>query len=229
MKAAQFKESINPDNVHYAKSKLVIAENTNNKGGGSIYDFRDLLKIGDLCRNSNLKYHLDGARLFNALVETGESPEEYGKIFDSISICFSKGLGAPVGSVLIGDQEFITRARRVRKVFGGSMRQSGYLAAAAIYAIEHNIPLLREDHRRASELGNFLAHLSYVADMVPVQSNMVIFRLHNRYPLEKFMMDARKKGILFLGFGPQTIRMVTHLDFNDKLLQKTIEILESLE
>jgi threonine aldolase len=229
MKALQVKDCINPDNVHYAKTRLVVAENTCNKGGGSIYNIEDLKEIGEFCKQTKLKYHLDGARLFNALVETGESPKDYGNIFDSISICFSKGLGAPVGSALLGDQDFISRARRVRKVFGGSMRQSGYLAAAAIYALQNNIPLLKDDHRRAKELGNFLHHLHYISDILPVQSNMVIFKLQDRYPVESFIQDARQKGLLFLGFGPQTVRMVTHLDFNDKMLQETYEILGSLE
>ena len=229
MKAFQVREYINPDNVHYARTSLVVAENTNNKGGGSIYDFNDLIDISRVCDQNHLKYHLDGARLFNALIETDESPEEYGKLFDSISICFSKGLGAPVGSVLIGDQEFIKKARRIRKVFGGGMRQSGYLAAAAIYAVRNNIPKLKKDNRRAIKIGQFLPHLSYVSDILPVQSNMIIFKLQDSFPLEDFINHCHDKGLWILGFGPQTVRMVTHLDFDDLQLEKALEILSSLD
>ena len=176
MKPGHILENINPDNIHYARTSLVVAENTSNKGGGSIYEFKDLEMMAAVSHQHNLRFHLDGARLFNALVETGERTEDYGKIFDSLSICFSKGLGAPVGSILIGDQEFILKARRIRKVFGGGMRQSGYLAAAAIYALKHNIERLREDHRRAKDLGSFLTTLNFVKDVMPVQTNIIIFK-----------------------------------------------------
>jgi len=229
MKAWQVKQCINPDNVHNPRTSLVVAENTSNKGGGSIYDLKDLQEISQLCRQHSLKFHLDGARLFNAMVETGESPADFGNIFDSISICFSKGLGAPVGSVLIGNKEFITRARRIRKVFGGGMRQSGYLAAAAIFAVRHNIPLLKDDHRRAKAIGEFLTHLNFVEEVLPVQTNIVIFRLKDLMSSDDFFRLTQERGLWCVGFGPQTIRMVTHLDFTEEMLQHTFSILKELD
>jgi threonine aldolase len=228
MKPDQINENINPDNVHYPKTRLVVAENTSNKGGGSIYAISDLIQISKICRENDLFFHLDGCRLFNALVETGEKTEDYGKIFDSISICFSKGLGAPVGSILIGSKDFIYKARRIRKIFGGGMRQVGYLAAAAIYAVENNVQRLKDDHRRAKELGSFLKSLSYVREVIPVQTNIIIFRLNEKYKQDDFLRLLGEKGLLAVGFGPQQIRMVTHLDFTEKMLSNTIEILKEL-
>jgi len=228
MKPGHILENINPDNIHYARTSLVVAENTSNKGGGSIYEFKDLEMMAAVSHQHNLRFHLDGARLFNALVETGERTEDYGKIFDSLSICFSKGLGAPVGSILIGDQEFILKARRIRKVFGGGMRQSGYLAAAAIYALKHNIDRLREDHRRAKDLGSFLTTLNFVKDVMPVETNIIIFSLNDKYSQADFLRLLNEKGLWAVGFGFQKVRMVTHLDFNDEMLSRTYEILEKL-
>jgi threonine aldolase len=229
MKAHHILENINPDNIHYPVTSLVVAENTNNKGGGSIYDFKDLKEIGIACRDHGLKFHLDGARLFNALAETSETPEDYGRTFDSISVCFSKGLGAPVGSVLLGSKDFIRKGRRIRKVFGGGMRQAGLLAAAAGYAIDHNIPRLKEDHRRAKELGQFLPHLSYVSDILPIQTNIIIFTLADTMPRDEFLRQVKEKGLWIVDFGPQKIRMVTHMDFTDEMLKRTLEILGDLD
>ncbi len=230
MKAEQVEASINPpENVHYPYTRLVVAENTANKGGGSIYRIGELKAIGEVCRRHDLKYHLDGARIFNALVETGESTQEYGRLFDSISICLSKGLGAPVGSLLTGSADFIKRARRVRKVLGGGMRQSGYLAAAGIYALDHNIPELKEDHRRARILARHLEKLNFVEEMAPVESNIIIFKLTEKYPDQEFMAKAAEKGMWMIGFGPQTIRLVTHLDFTDGMLEDALKILSDLE
>ena len=184
-----------PENVHYAYTRLVVAENTSNKGGGSIYNYNDLAGIAEICRQNNLRFHLDGARLFNALVETGENPMDYGKLFDSISICFSKGLGAPIGSVLIGSHDLITRARRVKKVFGGGMRQAGYLAAAASFAIKNNIPRLKEDNDRAKHLGHFLSALNYVTEVLPVETNIVIFRIDKKRSVEEFIGLLNEKGL----------------------------------
>jgi len=228
MKPGQIKENINPDNVHCPKTSLVIAENTSNKGGGSIYNFNDLEKIAAICHQNKLLFHLDGARLFNALVETGEKTEDYGKIFDSVSICFSKGLGAPVGSILIGNQDFINKAKRIRKVFGGGMRQAGYLAAAAIYAIKNNIGRLKEDHRRTKDLGEFLSSLDFVREVMPVQTNIIIFSLNDRYSQDEFLSLLNEKGLWAFGFGPQKIRLVTHLDFTDEMLARTFDILKQL-
>jgi len=216
----------NPDNEHLALTKVVAIENTCNKGGGSYYEFKELEEIARVCRMHNLFYHLDGARLFNALAETSETPEQYGAIFDSISICLSKGLGAPVGSVLTGKKEFIAYARRFRKAFGGGMRQAGYLAAAGIYALENNISRLREDHQRAKELGNVLQSLSYVKSIMPVDTNIVVFKLNEGVNSKDFISRLQEKGILMIEFGPQTIRAVTHLDFTDNDLEKVIKALK---
>jgi len=228
MKPAMILENINPDNVHYPPTRLVVAENTSNMGGGSIYDFNDLVEMSGICRHHGLRFHLDGARLFNALVETGEMTLDHGKLFDSISICFSKGLGAPVGSVLIGDKDFILKARRIRKVFGGGMRQSGFLAAAAIYAVNNNVSRLEEDHKRAATIAAFLGSMNYVAEVMPAQTNIVIFRLNERYSQGEFLSLINEKGLWAVGFGSDKIRLVTHLDYTDDMLNDTLKILTSL-
>lgn len=228
MKPEQISGNINPDNVHNPRTRLVVAENTSNKGGGSIYNIDDLVRIGKICRENEIFLHLDGARLFNALVETGEQPGDYGKIFDSISICFSKGLGAPIGSILIGSKDFIYRARRIRKVFGGGMRQAGYLAAAALYAMDNNVKKLKEDHRRARELGSFLESKSYVTEVLPVETNIVIFSLVEKYKQDEFLGLLAEKKLLAVGFGPQKIRLVTHLDFTDEMLSRSIDIFKDI-
>jgi threonine aldolase len=228
MKPEQILENINPDNVHYPQTSLVIAENTSNMGGGSIYNFNDLVKISEICRQRKLLFHLDGARLFNALVETEERSEEYGKIFDSISICFSKGLGAPVGSVLIGNQDFIHKARRIRKVFGGGMRQAGYLTAAAIYAMNNNISRLKEDHRRAKELARFLSSVSFVESVMPVQTNIIIVTLNNKYAQAELLGLLKEKGLWAVGFGFDKIRFVTHMDLTDDMLAGAFKIFSEL-
>jgi len=224
--AEQVLASINPDNEHYARTKLVSIENTANKGGGSCYDIKEVEKISRLCKENQLGFHLDGARLFNALTETGDSPKEYGALFDSISICLSKGLGAPVGSVLIGTKDFIQKARRVRKRFGGGMRQAGYLAAAGIYALDHNISRLKDDHDRAKEIGRILQNCSFVEELIPIETNIIIFKLNDKYSDSQFLKLLEEKGTLAIGFGPQTIRFVTHLDFNGDMLGKVIEVLK---
>jgi threonine aldolase len=228
MKPAQVLENLNPDNVHYPQTRLVIAENTSNMGGGSIYNLHDLEEISEICQKNNLAFHLDGARLFNALAETGEKTEEYGMLFDSISICFSKGLGAPIGSVLIGNKDFIIKARRVRKVFGGGMRQSGYLAAAAIYAVNNNCNRLKEDHHRAKEIASYLGPMSYVAEVMPAQTNIVIFKLNNNYSQAEFLGLLKEKGLWAIGFGSDKIRMVTHMDFNDEMMERAFTIFKEL-
>ena len=220
----QVLENINPDNEHYPVSRLVVAENTCNKGGGSYYYLEELQKISATCRNAGLAFHLDGARLFNALVETGDFPLDYGKTFDSISICLSKGLGAPVGSLLLGNNDFIRLGRRIRKVFGGGMRQAGYLAAAGIYSLDHNIPRLKEDHRRASEIADVLKDQPYVSNVLPVETNIIVFDLDGRDEND-FLEVLKKKGILAIGFGPGTVRMVTHLDVDDRMIEKVKETL----
>lgn len=224
----QVAASIRPEADWLPKSRLVVLENTCNKGGGTIYTLEEVKPIQQLCKEKGLSLHLDGARLFNALVETGESTEEWGTAFDSISLCLSKGLGAPVGSLLIGNTAFIKRARRLRKVFGGGMRQAGFLAAAGQYALDHHVDRLKEDNQRARELGHVLEEMPYVAALRPVQTNIVIFDLTDDYTAESFLSTLEAKGILAVPFGPQTIRFVTHLDFTEEMLEKTKTALKGL-
>jgi threonine aldolase len=226
--AEQVLTCINPDDIHHARTSLVVAENTSNRGGGSCYDFDQLVKISNLCKEKKLKFHLDGARLFNALAVTGEKTIEVGKIFDSISICLSKGLGAPVGSVLIGNTGFIKQGRRIRKVFGGAMRQAGFLAAAGIYALDNHIQRLHEDHQRAKIIAQFLPQCSFVQEVIPVETNIIIFKLPKGINENEFIERLKSNGILAAGFGTETIRMVTHLDFTDNQLDELTTTLLSL-
>jgi len=222
--ARQVEENINPDDVHHPRTALVVAENTSNRGGGSVYDHKDLLDISRLCNEKGLKFHLDGARIFNALVESGTSTEEIGNLFDSISICLSKGLGAPVGSVLMGSEEFIRESRRKRKVMGGGMRQAGYLAAAGIYAIENHIERLEQDHEKARMLEKILKNQSFVSEIDRVETNIVIFTLVEGITNPVILDALKKEGLLAIGFGPERIRMVTHLDFPERDLDRVEEI-----
>lgn len=224
--AGQVEAAIKPVHDWLPLSRLVVLENTANKGGGSIYTLDEIKPISQLCRQRSLQLHLDGARLFNALVETGEDTKEVGALFDSLSICLSKGLGAPVGSLLIGEADFIARARRFRKVMGGGMRQAGYLAAAGIYALDHHVERLKEDHRRAKVLGRTLEALPWVAAVRPVQTNIVIFDLAAPLKADSFLAGLAGQGILAAPFGPATIRFVTHLHFDDKMLERTLEVLQ---
>jgi threonine aldolase len=217
--AAQVAESINPDDVHAPETTLVSLENTMNKGGGSIYNLDEIKPIHALCKEKDIKLHLDGARLFNALVETGESPADWGAHFDTISICLSKGLGCPIGSVLLGTKDDIKRARKVRKVFGGGMRQAGFLAAAGIYALDHQVERLKEDHARARALGDVLVKLPVVSEIFPVATNIVIARLEGTTP-EEFMKKLAENNIKSVKFGKDLVRFVTHLDFGDEYLEE---------
>jgi len=226
--AADVLRNINPpDDPHFPLTRLVVAENTSNRGGGSCYGLKNLQSIGKACRDHGLSFHLDGARLFNALVKTGQSSLEVGECFDSISICLSKGLGAPVGSLLLGTKEFIRQARRVRKVFGGGMRQAGYLAAAGIYALDHHVQRLVEDHKRAEQLGRVISGLHYVKEVLPVETNILVFRLQDDVKDTDFLAALESKGLRGVHFGPQTIRFVTHLDFGDDLMEAAIDILKN--
>lgn len=218
----------NPDDIHLPLSRMVSLENTMNKGGGSIYDFNEILKIKKVCEQNDLFLHLDGARLFNALVETGENPEEYGNVFNTISICLSKGLGCPVGSLLLGSKELIKKARRFRKVMGGGWRQAGYLAAAGIYALDNNVMRLKEDHSRAKVIGQILAEKSFVKTILPIETNIVIFELHESIKSSDFVKIAGDNGILCAPFGKHYVRFVTHLDFTDEHLNQFEERIKSL-
>lgn len=219
--AAQIKDAINnPDDVHAPVSRLVSLENTMNKGGGCYYELNDIGAIKEVCTQYSLALHLDGARLFNALVETNESPSEYGKAFDSISICLSKGLGCPVGSLLIGKADFIKKARRFRKAMGGGWRQAGYLAAAGIYALDHHIQRLRDDHARAKAIGHMLRQLPEVEEIYPIDTNIVIFRLPDSILATDYVAKLSQKYIAAVTFGKHLVRFVTHLDFTDMQLEE---------
>ena len=222
-------ESINPNDIHRPKTRLVALENTMNKGGGSIYDFNEIIKIAAVCKKNKLKLHLDGARLFNALAETKETPSDYGAHFDTLSICFSKGLGAPVGSVLIGKKDAINKGKRVRKALGGGMRQSGYLAAACTYALDHHLDKIKDDHRRARILASAIENLPFVSVIYPVHTNIIIIALKPELSPQILLQKLKKKGLLAIGFGAGLIRMVTHLDFDDDQMEKAIQIFKTLE
>ena len=224
--AGQVEAAIKPVHDWLPLSRLVVLENTANKGGGSFYTLDEIRPIAQLCRESGLALHLDGARLFNALVETGETTQDTGKHFDSISICLSKGLGAPVGSLLIGNQKFIKKARRVRKVMGGGMRQAGYLAAAGIFALDNHIERLREDNDRAKVLGGVLQELPWVDSVRPVQTNIVIFDLKPPLTAAVFLEKMKAEDILAAPFGPSTVRFVTHLDVTEAMVAKVVEALK---
>ena len=228
LEADQIAAAIKPVYDWLPISKLVVLENTCNKGGGSFYTLDEILPIRDLCQRRGLKLHLDGARLFNALIETGESTQEVGAHFDSISICLSKGLGAPVGSLLIGETEFIRQARRFRKVMGGGMRQAGYLAAAGIYALDHHVERLKIDNDHAKLLGNTLEACQSVEQVRPVKSNIVIFDLKHPYTAEAILKKFESKDIFASAFGPMTIRFVTHLEITPEMIEKTIGVIKEV-
>ncbi len=227
--AAQIEAAINQDNVHYPETQLVSIENTCNKGGGTIYELGEIKKIKSLCDNRNLKLHLDGARIFNAIVEADYSAKDIGSQFDTISVCLSKGLGAPIGSLLLGAKSDIKKARRIRKLFGGGMRQAGYIAAAGILGLENNVERLREDHQRAKALGTTLSGLPYVKEALPVYTNIVVFEVIDGIDPESIINKLAEENLKCLAFGSQQIRLVTHLDFTDEMLEKAIKILKSIE
>lgn len=208
----------NSQDVHQPITRMVSLENTVNKGGGSIYDFNEIQKIKEVCRTNDIILHLDGARLFNALVETKETPLDYGKTFDSISICLSKGLGCPVGSLLLGEKSFIEQARRYRKAMGGGWRQAGGLAAAGIFALDNHIALLKEDHRRAKAIGKMLTENSWVEKVYPVTTNIILAQLPVTISSDEFVKKMQQLEICCVSFGKHLVRFVTHLDVTDEQL-----------
>lgn len=227
--ADQVKEAINPpDFYHSPLTSLVCVENTTNKGGGACYDINELKRIKEVCAAHNLKFHLDGARIWNALVARNENPEAYGKIFDTISVCFSKGLGAPVGSMLISDKETIKKALRIRKLLGGGMRQAGYLAAACLYALDHHIERLAEDHRRAKEIASILKKLPWISKVEPVETNILIFSVQPKIDEMSVIDSFRNKGIHISSMGHGKLRMVTHLDYREVMHSYVIETLQRM-
>ena len=230
MTAHQVEEAINPpDFYHSPVTSLVCIENTTNKGGGACWDLEELRAIGEVCKRHHLKYHLDGARLWNALIAKNESPLAYGELFQTISVCLSKGLGCPIGSVLLGDRENIDKALRVRKVLGGGMRQTGYLAAAGIYAIDNHWERMLEDHRKAAEISMVLKDLPYIKKVEPTETNIIIFEINeSRITTDLFLEKLNKRNIQIIGMGQSKLRMVTHMDYTDEMHEYLLNILPEL-
>jgi threonine aldolase len=228
--ADQVEACINPpDFYHSPRTSLVCLENTTNKGGGAVYDFEEIKKIRTLCDREKLALHLDGARLWNALEVTEQDPKEYGAVFDTISLCFSKGLGCPVGSVLVGSQEDMREALRIRKVFGGGMRQAGYLAAAGSYALTNHRKDLNQDHKRAKEIAKVLEECSFIDEIQPVTTNIIIFSLKSDYDEVQFVQALKEKGILIIGLGKGKLRMVTHRDYTQEQHSYLLTTLSKME
>lgn len=219
----------NPEFYHSPLTSLVCVENTTNKGGGACYDFEEFKRIRKVCDENNLKFHMDGARIWNALVHKKETPTEYGKVFDTISVCLSKGLGAPIGSLLVSDKATIKRALRIRKILGGGMRQVGYLAAAGIYALQNNVNRLVDDHRRAKELGDLLQKLPWVEKVEPVETNILIFSLKKGFDENLLIEKLKQKSIFISSMGPGKLRIVTHLDYKEVMHNYVIDTLQKLQ
>lgn len=220
-------KNINADNVHFPESRLVVLENTANRGGGSCYNLDDMQGIASACKTHNLFLHLDGARIFNACVAKNYSPYDIGNCFDSISVCLSKGLGAPVGSVLLGNRGAIKKARRIRKVFGGGMRQAGYIAAAGLYALSNHVSRLADDHKKAKQIESVLKACGYVKSVLPAETNIVIFELQDGFKTESVLNHLSKNNIMAFATGPNTIRFVTHLDISDSMMQDIEKVLKT--
>ena len=230
MTAEQVEAAVNPpDFYHSPLTTLVCIENTTNKGGGACWDFEEIRKIKEVCISHGLTYHLDGARLWNALVAKNETPKQYGELFDTISICFSKGLGCPVGSVLVGSKDLMDKALRVRKILGGGMRQAGYMAAAAVYALDHNMQRLAEDHQKALEIGQILENLHFIKKVEPIETNIIIFEINGKVMTElDFVNKLAEKGISIIGMGQGKLRIVTHMDYTDVMHESFLAILKKL-
>jgi len=227
--AEQVVEAINPpDFYHSPLTKLVEIENTANRGGGSCWDFEELKKIRTVCNEHHLGYHLDGARIWNALAAKPETARDYGQLFDTMSVCLSKGLGCPVGSVLIGDEEIMQNALRIRKILGGGMRQVGYLAAAGLYALDHHLDRLGDDHQKAQDIAKVLSGLDSIKSVAPVETNIIIFELKDKNNDAKFLNTFAEKGIRLSSMGSGKLRIVTHLDYTDVMHDKFLSVLSRL-
>ena len=227
--AGQVASAINPtDDAHKARTRLVCLENTSNRGGGSCYQLEEIESIAEVCKKNNLGLHLDGARLWNAMVAKNENPLQHGSYFHSISVCLSKGLGCPAGSLLVGGREFIGFARRIRKVFGGGMRQGGILAAAGIYALQNNIDRLAEDHQHAREIAKVLTGKSFIKEVLPVETNIVIFELRDGLSAPELVKRLKEKNILSYAITPVRVRLVTHLDITPAMVEQTIRVFNQL-
>ena len=227
--AAQISEGINADDVHKAHTSLVCLENTSNRGGGSCYEMEEMKKIRQVCDEQNLKLHLDGARVFNALVAKNQQAKSYGEIFHTISICLSKSLGAPVGSVLLGPKDFIKKARRIRKVFGGGMRQAGFIASAGLYALQNHIDRLKEDHDHAKQIAEAIGKKEFVQEVLPVETNIIIFHLKSPHTAKDLVAKLKEQDILGYAIAPASVRLVVHLDITPEMVQKTIDVINDLK
>ena len=225
--ADQIKERIRPTDHHFPQTRLVVLENTHNRAGGMILPLENIQSIYHVCKQYNLSLHLDGARIWNAHIATGIPLEEYGKYFDSMSVCLSKGLGAPVGSLVLGSADFINKAHRFRKILGGGMRQAGVLAAAGLYAVKNNLSRLAIDHEHAGELAQSLARFDSVyIDPKSVKTNIVIVECHKN--VDKVVSELKTKGVLAVPFGGNKIRFVTHLNLSKKDIEKAIDIFKQV-
>jgi threonine aldolase len=222
-------EAINKDDVHFPNSSLVCIENTMNKGGGACWDWEELMKIKSVCVQNNIPFHLDGARIFNAMVAKNQDAKQYGAMFDSISICLSKGLGAPVGSLLLGSSKMIKQAKRIRKVMGGGMRQAGFLAAAGLYALQNNVKRLEEDHQRASFIAEILKQQNWVEYMYPVETNIIIFKIKDDFTSEKLQAHLHQNGIKISGMGKNLVRFVFHLNQSESDIQHLAKTIQSID
>ena len=225
---ALIEPEINGNSITAPKTTLVVLENTVNWGGGSYYTQAEIAEVSALCTTNGLKLHLDGARVFNALAETGEQAKDYGRFCDTISICLSKGLGAPVGSVLLGSNALIHNARRIRKVMGGGMRQAGFLAAAGIHALNHHVDRLKTDHVHARQLGKALQGKPFVKRVMPVDTNIVIFEVADGYQVADLIRQFDNHQVKCLEFGRQRIRFVTYLDITQEMINHVISVFNSI-
>ena len=223
----QVRDAINPDDIHKPVTRLVSLENTTNRGGGSTYSIEELREISKVCKENGLLLHLDGARFFNAQAIENYDLKEIGSLFDSISICLSKGLGCPVGSLVLGSNSFMKKALRVRKVFGGGMRQAGFLAAAGSFALENNLERLKEDHKLATEIEKIISKISYIESVKPVHTNIIIFELDSSIQPQHFVDYLKENDIFAVLFGGQSVRFVTHLDVNDSILDDLSKVLQN--
>lgn len=229
LKSEDVTHNLNPDNIHFPRTSVVALENSVNRAGGTCYSVKEIAEVVEEARKHQLKTHLDGARVFNALVAQGENPQEYGQYFDTISVCLSKGLGCPIGSLVIGSKELMKKAKRSRKVLGGAMRQVGYLAAAGIYALDNHVERLAEDHKRAKTIADHLATKTYVSNLVNPQTNIVLFDLPNIDIVNRLLEHLKSNGILAGMMDKLAMRFVTHHDFNDDQLTQFLKVLDAFE
>jgi threonine aldolase len=226
--AAEVAAAVNPDDVHKARTSLVCLENTANRGGGCCYEWDEVLRIKAVCQEHNLKLHLDGARLFNALIATKQDPKAYGNVFDSISVCLNKGMGCPMGSVLVGSETFIREARRVRKKLGGGLRQAGYMAATGIYALENHLQRLEQDHHHAKQIAHALLEKNFTGHMLPVETNILIFEVIGDWTPVSFAEYLLREGIKVMPISTNQVRMVTHLDVTPEMVEKTCQVIGAM-